>query len=108
MSRLRHPILRFARGRLRRSAGGFVLVMRTAPRSAGLDLSRVKTDGLLVGRPHRAEYLDTAPAVSRWMSSIGGSKLVALDTEGASFHRFVDRIYLLQVSTRERTAVIDP
>jgi ribonuclease D len=42
------------------------------------------------------------------MSSIGGSKLVALDTEGASFHRFVDRIYLLQVSTRERTAVIDP
>jgi ribonuclease D len=42
------------------------------------------------------------------MASIGGSKLVALDTEGASFHRFVDRIYLLQVSTRERTAVIDP
>jgi ribonuclease D len=42
------------------------------------------------------------------MSSIGTSKLVALDTEGASFHRFVDRIYLLQVSTRERTAVIDP
>ena len=42
------------------------------------------------------------------MSSIGGSKLVALDTEGASFHRFVDRIYLLQVSTRERTAIIDP
>jgi len=31
-----------------------------------------------------------------------------LDTEGASFHRFVDRIYLLQLSTRERTAIIDP
>ena len=42
------------------------------------------------------------------MSSIAGSKLVALDTEGASFHRFVDRIYLLQISTRERTAVVDP
>jgi ribonuclease D len=68
----------------------------------------VKTDGFPVGRPHRAEYLDTASAVSSWISSIGGSKLVALDTEGASFHRFVDRIYLLQVSTRERTAVIDP
>src|SRR5262249_5879200 len=36
------------------------------------------------------------------------SDLLALDTEGASFHRFVDRIYLLQLSTRERTAVIDP
>jgi ribonuclease D len=68
----------------------------------------VKTDGIPDGGPHRAEYLDTAQSVSGWLSSISGSKLVALDTEGASFHRFVDRIYLLQVSTRERTAVIDP
>jgi ribonuclease D len=68
----------------------------------------VKTDGSPDGKPHRADYLDTPDGVSRWMSSIGASQLVALDTEGASFHRFVDRIYLLQVSTRERTAVIDP
>ena len=68
----------------------------------------MKTDGSPDGKPHRADYLDTPDSVSRWMSSIGGSQLVALDTEGASFHRFVDRIYLLQVSTRERTAVIDP
>src|SRR5207244_1049142 len=72
---------------------------------SSLDLSRVKTDGPPDGKPHQADYLDSADAVSRWMSSIRGSKLVALDTEGASFHRFVDRIYLLQVSTRERTAV---
>ena len=39
------------------------------------------------------------------MSSAGE---LALDTEGASFHRFVDRIYLLQVSTRQRTTIIDP
>jgi ribonuclease D len=58
--------------------------------------------------PHQAEYFDTPDAVSRWMASIAGSTLVALDTEGASFHRFVDRIYLLQISTRERTAVVDP
>ncbi|MEO5566896.1 MAG: ribonuclease D [Gemmatimonadaceae bacterium] len=68
----------------------------------------MKTDGIPDGRPHQAEYLDTPAAVTQWMSVIGGSKLVALDTEGASFHRFVDRIYLLQISTRERTAVIDP
>ena len=30
-------------------------------------------------------------------------KELALDTEGASFHRFVDRIYLLQLSTRDAT-----
>ncbi len=34
--------------------------------------------------------------------------LVAVDTEAASFHRFIDRIYLIQISTRSETAVIDP
>ena len=42
------------------------------------------------------------------MASIAGTRELALDTEGASFHRFVDRIYLLQLSTRERSAIIDP
>lgn len=32
----------------------------------------------------------------------------ALDTEAASFHRYYDRIYLLQISTPDETAVIDP
>jgi ribonuclease D len=35
-------------------------------------------------------------------------KEIAIDTEGASFHRFVDRIYLLQLSTRAHSAIIDP
>jgi len=34
--------------------------------------------------------------------------LLALDTEAASFHRYADRIYLIQVSSRSETAVIDP
>lgn len=34
--------------------------------------------------------------------------LLALDTEAASFHRFRDRVYLLQLSSRDETAVIDP
>ena len=54
------------------------------------------------------EYLDTVPAVDRFTDEIGGVTELALDTEGASFHRFVDRIYLLQLSTRDRHAVIDP
>ena len=33
---------------------------------------------------------------------------LAVDTEAASFHRFVDRIYLIQVSTRRENAIIDP
>ena len=46
-------------------------------------------------------YLDTVDAVDRLTSQIAAAKELALDTEGASFHRFVDRIYLLQLSTRE-------
>ncbi len=33
---------------------------------------------------------------------------IALDTEAASFHRYVDRVYLIQVSTDRETAVVDP
>jgi ribonuclease D len=37
-----------------------------------------------------------------------GEPLLAVDTEAASFHRFHDRIYLLQLSSRQETAVVDP
>ncbi len=57
---------------------------------------------------HQAIYLDTAEDTSRFLREIENVDLLALDTEGASFHRFVDRIYLLQLSTRERSAIIDP
>ncbi len=53
-------------------------------------------------------YLDTADAVDRFLSGLNGVRALALDTEGASFHRFVDRIYLLQLSTATHEAVIDP
>jgi len=34
--------------------------------------------------------------------------LLAVDTEAASFHRFNDRVYLLQISSRDETAIVDP
>src|SRR5688500_2953122 len=60
------------------------------------------------GTQHTPIYLDTADAVASFVRSIADTGIIALDTEGASFHRFVDRIYLLQISTREKSAVIDP
>jgi ribonuclease D len=39
---------------------------------------------------------------------VAGEPLLAVDTEAASFHRFIDRIYLIQLSTRRETAIIDP
>src|SRR5512145_215709 len=53
-------------------------------------------------------YLDSPTAVERFLVSIAGSPAVALDTEGASFHRYIDRIYLLQLSTERHHAIIDP
>jgi ribonuclease D len=55
-----------------------------------------------------AIYLDQPAQVDRFLDEISDVKELALDTEGASFHRFLDRIYLLQLSTRERSAIIDP
>ena len=55
-----------------------------------------------------ATYLDAASAVDQWLAGIRQTGILALDTEGASFHRYVDRIYLIQLSTRERHAIIDP
>ena len=57
---------------------------------------------------HTPLYLDAPDAVAQFMASIAGTRAIALDTEGASFHRFVDRIYLLQLSTAEQSAIIDP
>jgi len=53
-------------------------------------------------------YLDDKEAAGRFIASIANTRTIALDTEGASFHRFIDRIYLLQLSTREASAILDP
>ncbi len=58
--------------------------------------------------PPTAVYLDSDAAVTDWLTAARKAKRIALDTEGASFHRFVDRIYLLQLSTDAQHAVIDP
>lgn len=54
------------------------------------------------------QYLDSDNSVGKFLEGIRGTPLLALDTEGASFHRFIDRIYLLQLSTRDVHAIIDP
>ncbi len=56
----------------------------------------------------KVTYLDKDPDVARFLEGIGRTRELAIDTEGASFHRFVDRIYLIQLSTRDQHAIIDP
>src|SRR5215212_7199617 len=53
-------------------------------------------------------YIDKQQAADDFLADISDVREIAVDTEGASFHRFIDRIYLLQITTRERSAIIDP
>jgi ribonuclease D len=55
-----------------------------------------------------AQYIDRADEANALLSDLSGSRRVALDTEGASFHRFLDRVYLLQLSSDESDVIIDP
>jgi ribonuclease D len=57
---------------------------------------------------HTPLFLDRAEPAARLLDGLSAVKEIAVDTEGASFHRFIDRIYLLQLSTRHQTAIIDP
>jgi ribonuclease D len=57
---------------------------------------------------HTPLFVDRPEEAVRQLQTLSTSRAIALDTEGASFHRFVDRIYLLQLSTHERTLIVDP
>lgn len=57
---------------------------------------------------HTPLFLDRPDAAARHLASVGRTREMALDTEGASFHRFVDRVYLLQLATPTGNAIIDP
>ena len=63
-----------------------------------------------MGIPQQDEllYIDTQKDADDFLDDISEIREIAVDTEGASFHRFIDRIYLLQITTRDRSAIIDP
>ena len=46
-----------------------------------------------------ASYITTPAALSELIAAVRREPRVAVDTEAASFHRYRDRIYLLQVTT---------
>lgn len=52
--------------------------------------------------------MDRPDAFQALLTEVAGADIVALDTEAASFHRYHDKIYLVQLSTPTVTAVIDP
>jgi len=53
-------------------------------------------------------YIRTPEALAETVAAFRREPLVAADTEAASFHRYRDRIFLVQLSTRARTVIVDP
>jgi ribonuclease D len=53
------------------------------------------------------EYIQTEAELETAVSRLRGVPILAADTEAAGYHRYEDRICLLQLSTREDNLVID-
>lgn len=55
-----------------------------------------------------AQLVTTSNAFAQLLDQVRTEPLLAVDTEAASFHRYRDRVYLLQLSTRSTTWIVDP
>lgn len=53
-------------------------------------------------------YVRTGDSLAAAVAALRREPVVAVDTEAASFHRYRDRIYLIQCSAGGRTVLIDP
>src|SRR5688572_24893976 len=53
------------------------------------------------------EYLESAAALEALAERLKSSDLLAADTEAAGYHRYRDRVCLLQLSTRSETFLVD-
>jgi len=59
-------------------------------------------------QPDNIRLVQTQAELERLFERLRTEPILAVDTEAASFHRYRDRVYLLQLSSREETAVVDP
>jgi ribonuclease D len=59
-------------------------------------------------RSNRIRLIQSQDDLEGLFQRLRAEPLLAVDTEAASFHRYRDRVYLLQLSSRQETAVVDP
>jgi ribonuclease D len=53
-------------------------------------------------------YIDTAEALHDLVARLRGEPLLGVDTEAAGYHRYFDRLSLVQISTRGANFLVDP
>jgi ribonuclease D len=56
----------------------------------------------------RYEYIDTPDRLNAAVQRLRGFPLLGADTEAAGYHRYFDRLSLIQLSSREENVLIDP
>src|SRR5689334_21687122 len=56
----------------------------------------------------KAHLLTKDAEVQALAGRLSRERRVAFDTEAASFHKYTDRVYLVQVSSESETAIVDP
>lgn len=56
----------------------------------------------------RLTLITDAKDLARVVQRVSDRGKCGLDTESASFHRYIDRVYLIQLSTEDQTAIVDP
>jgi ribonuclease D len=54
------------------------------------------------------EYVDDAVALRELVRRLEGEPLLGVDTEAAGYHRYLDRLSLVQISSRRENFLIDP
>lgn len=54
------------------------------------------------------EYIDTTEALHDALARLAEEPLLGIDTEAAGYHRYHDRISLIQISSRHENFLIDP
>ncbi|HEX8905143.1 MAG TPA: ribonuclease D, partial [Longimicrobiaceae bacterium] len=54
------------------------------------------------------EYIDTQDGLRRVVDRLRDEPLLGADTEAAGYHRYFDRLSLVQLSTRHRNYLVDP
>jgi ribonuclease D len=54
------------------------------------------------------EYIDRPERLAELVERISGELVLGVDTEAAGYHRYLDRLSLVQISTRDEHFLIDP
>ena len=53
-------------------------------------------------------YIDTTKALEAWVNHVSKATLVAVDTESDSFHRYREKVCLIQMTALGLDAIVDP